>query len=60
MARLRDTRNLERSYGLRIHKEGRMVFYRLAKNWPEPLLEDCLHQLVALSRAGRGMRAREA
>ena len=34
-----------------------MVFYRLAKNWPEPLLEDCPQQLVGLSRADRGMRA---
>jgi len=57
---LRDTRNLERSYRLRIPKEGRMVFYRLAKNCPEPLLEDCPQQLVALSRADRGPRAGEA
>lgn len=48
------------SYGLRIlrtagllqtRKEGRIIFYRLATNFPEPLLEHCLHQLVVLSRA---------
>ena len=48
------------SYGLRIlrtaglvhtRKEGRAVFYRLATNFPEPLLEHCLRELVLLSRA---------
>src|SRR3954468_3824410 len=48
------------SYGLRIlrtaglvqtRKAGRIVYYRLATNFPEPLLEHCLRQLVELSRA---------
>jgi DNA-binding transcriptional ArsR family regulator len=48
------------SYGLRIlrtaglvqaRKEGRFFFYRLATDFPEPLLEHCLRQLVLLSRA---------
>jgi DNA-binding transcriptional ArsR family regulator len=48
------------SYGLRIlrtaglvqaRKEGRIIFYRLATNFPEPLLEHCLRELVVLSRA---------
>ena len=48
------------SYGLRIlrtaglvhaRKDGRAVFYRLATNFPEPLLEHCLRELVLLSRA---------
>jgi DNA-binding transcriptional ArsR family regulator len=51
------------SYGLRIlrtaglvqtRKEGRVVFYRLATNFPEPLLGHCLRQLVVLSRAAQG------
>jgi len=32
-------------------KEGRMVFYRLAEGFPEPLREHCLRRLVEL--AGR-------
>jgi len=32
-------------------KAGRVVYYRLATDFPEPLLEHCLRQLVALSRA---------
>jgi DNA-binding transcriptional ArsR family regulator len=32
-------------------KEGRVVYYRLAEGFPEPLREHCLHALVALSRA---------
>ena len=30
-------------------KDGRVVFYRLADGFPEPLREHCLRQLVALS-----------
>jgi DNA-binding transcriptional ArsR family regulator len=46
-------------YGLRIlrtaglvqtRKAGRVVYYRLATDFPEPLLEHCLRQLVELSR----------
>ena len=56
------------TYGLRIlrtaglvqnRKEGRVVFYRLAVNFPEPLLEHCLHQLVVLSRAAQGVEDEE-
>jgi DNA-binding transcriptional ArsR family regulator len=52
------------SYGLRIlrtaglvqtRKDGRIVFYRLANNFPEPLLEHCLRQLVVLSRSAQGL-----
>jgi DNA-binding transcriptional ArsR family regulator len=52
------------SYGLRIlrtaglvqtRKDGRVVFYRLANNFPEPLLEHCLRQLVVLSRTAQGL-----
>lgn len=48
------------TYGLRIlrtaglvanRREGRAIFYRLADNFPEPLLEHCLRQLIALSDA---------
>lgn len=57
------------SYGLRVlrtaglvqtRKDGRVVFYRLADTFPEPLLEHCLHELLRLSdlagadRPGRG------
>lgn len=31
-------------------KQGRVVFYRLADRFPEPLLEHCLRQLISLSR----------
>ena len=31
-------------------KEGRVVYYRLADGFPEPLLEHCLRQVVVLSR----------
>jgi DNA-binding transcriptional ArsR family regulator len=34
-------------------KVGRVVFYRLAPDFPEPLRNQCLRQLVALSRAGK-------
>ena len=48
------------TYGLRIlrtaglvanRRDGRVIFYRLADNFPEPLLEHCLRQLIALSDA---------
>lgn len=46
-------------YGLRMlrtaglvtsRKQGRIVFYRLAPDFPQPLLDHCLRQLVALTR----------
>jgi DNA-binding transcriptional ArsR family regulator len=36
---------------LTTRKQGRVVFYRLADRFPEPLLEHCLRQLIALSGA---------
>lgn len=48
------------TYGLRIlrtaglvanRRDGRSIYYRLADNFPEPLLEHCLRQLIALSDA---------
>ena len=56
------------SYGLRIlrtaglvqtRKAGRVVYYRLATNFPEPLLEHCLRQLVQLARAVQGLEEDE-
>jgi DNA-binding transcriptional ArsR family regulator len=47
------------TYGLRLlrtaglviaRKEGRVVFNRLAADFPEPLREHCLHQLVEITR----------
>lgn len=47
------------SYGLRVlrtaglvtpRRQGRMVFYRLAEGFPEPLREHCLRQLIEMSR----------
>jgi len=47
------------SYGLRLlrtaglvqtRRDGRLIFYRLADEFPEPLLEHCLRQLLALTR----------
>ncbi len=32
-------------------REGRVVYYRLAADFPEPLLEHCLWRLAALSRS---------
>jgi DNA-binding transcriptional ArsR family regulator len=32
-------------------KQGRVVFYRLAQGFPQPLREHCLRQLVAITRA---------
>lgn len=46
-------------YGLRLlrtaglvqtRRDGRVVYYRLADRFPEPLLEHCLRQLIELSR----------
>ncbi|MCZ2815984.1 ArsR/SmtB family transcription factor [Modestobacter sp. VKM Ac-2984] len=31
-------------------KEGRVVYYRLAEGFPQPLREDCLRGLIELSR----------
>ena len=56
------------SYGLRIlrtarlvhaRKDGRVMFYRLATNFPEPLLEHCLGELVLLSRAVQSLGGEE-
>lgn len=42
---------LLRTAGLvRTRKQGRVVFYRLADRFPEPLLEHCLRRLIHLSR----------
>jgi len=42
---------LLRSAGLvRTRKQGRVVFNRLAANFPEPLRDHCLRQLVVLSQ----------
>jgi ArsR family transcriptional regulator, lead/cadmium/zinc/bismuth-responsive transcriptional repressor len=42
---------LLRTAGLvRTRKDGRVVYYRLAESFPEPLLEHCLRQLLELSR----------
>jgi DNA-binding transcriptional ArsR family regulator len=32
-------------------KAGRVVYYRLAEGFPEPIREHCLRQLVAITRA---------
>ncbi len=46
------------TYGLRIlrtaglvnnRRDGRVIYYRLAADFPEPLLEHCLRQLIQLS-----------
>lgn len=43
---------LLRSSGLvRARKEGRVVFNRLAPDFPEPLRQHCLGQLIALSHS---------
>lgn len=34
-------------------RDGRMMFYRLADNFPEPLLEHCLRQLIHLSEVAQ-------
>jgi hypothetical protein len=33
-------------------KEGRAVFYSLASGFPHPLLEHCLHELLAIATPG--------
>jgi DNA-binding transcriptional ArsR family regulator len=47
------------SYGMRVlrtaglvtrRKQGRVVYYRLADGFPEPLREHCLRQLITMSR----------
>ena len=51
------------SYGLRLlrtsglvanRKVGRVVYYRLADSFPEPLLAHCVHQLITLTRLVAG------
>jgi DNA-binding transcriptional ArsR family regulator len=51
------------SYGLKLlrtaglvqtRRDGRVVFYRLADHFPEPLLEHCLLRLIELSRLASG------
>ena len=48
------------SYALRVlrtaglvarRKEGRIVYYRLAEGFPEPLRQHCLRQLIEMSHA---------
>jgi ArsR family transcriptional regulator, lead/cadmium/zinc/bismuth-responsive transcriptional repressor len=55
------------SYGLRMlrtaglvqtRKDGRVVFYRLADTFPEPLLEHCLRELLRLSELAGGVRSK--
>src|SRR5215207_7550025 len=55
------------SYGLRMlrtaglvqtRKDGRVVFYRLADTFPEPLLEHCLRELMRLSELAGADRPR--
>jgi ArsR family transcriptional regulator, lead/cadmium/zinc/bismuth-responsive transcriptional repressor len=55
------------SYGLRIlrtaglvqtRKDGRVVYYRLAGTFPEPLLEHCLRELLRLSELAGNERPR--
>jgi ArsR family transcriptional regulator, lead/cadmium/zinc/bismuth-responsive transcriptional repressor len=55
------------SYGLRMlrtgglvqtRKDGRVVYYRLADSFPEPLLEHCLRELMRLSELAGGDRPR--
>ena len=46
---------LLRSSGLVLtRKDGRVVFNRLAPDFPEPLRQHCLGQLVAISQTGTG------
>jgi DNA-binding transcriptional ArsR family regulator len=35
-------------------KHGRVVYYRLADGFPQPLLEHCLRRLIELSEVSRG------
>ncbi len=57
------------SYGLKLlrtaglvqtSRDGRVVFYRLADRFPEPLLERCLVRLLELSRLASGPGSRRA
>jgi ArsR family transcriptional regulator, lead/cadmium/zinc/bismuth-responsive transcriptional repressor len=50
------------TYGLRIlrtaglvanRRDGRVIYYRLAADFPEPLLEHCLRQLIELSEVAQ-------
>jgi len=46
---------LLRTAGLvQTRKVGRVVYYRLADSFPEPLLEHCLRELIKLSRVATG------
>ena len=38
-------------------REGRVIFYRLADNFPEPLLKHCLRQLIELSEVAQKLEA---
>jgi DNA-binding transcriptional ArsR family regulator len=40
-------------------KSGRVVYYRLADRFPEPLLEHCLRELLLLGELASGTRRRE-
>jgi DNA-binding transcriptional ArsR family regulator len=53
---------LLRTAGLvQTRKVGRVVYYRLADSFPEPLLEHCLRELIKLSRvANRDEPAKRA
>jgi len=51
------------TYGLRLlrtaglviaRKQGRVVYYRLAEDFPEPLREHCMRQLIDLTRHAAG------
>jgi ArsR family transcriptional regulator, lead/cadmium/zinc/bismuth-responsive transcriptional repressor len=35
-------------------RDGRVIYYRLVDNFPEPLLEHCLRQLIHLSEVAQG------
>lgn len=39
-------------------REGRVVYYRLAADFPEPLLEHCLRQLIELSVVAQNLEER--
>lgn len=50
------------TYGLRIlrtaglvanRRDGRVIYYRLSADFPEPLLEHCLRQLIELSEVAQ-------
>jgi DNA-binding transcriptional ArsR family regulator len=65
LARALDITDDAASYGLRMlrtaglvqtRKDGRVVYYRLADTFPEPLLEHCLRELLRLSELAGGAR----